>query len=87
MSKLSRGLTYILHFAASTPVRFASARRPLLQSAIRQYSAATPTGTVTVHKRSKWKMFKRTVQFGLLAGIGYSAYGKRSMRNNEPDIS
>ncbi|KAG2172711.1 hypothetical protein INT43_000058 [Umbelopsis isabellina] len=66
---------------ASTPVRFASARRPFLQTAIRQYSAATPTGTVTVHKRSKWKMFKRTVQFGLLGGIGYSAYVLWDARN------
>lgn len=49
--------------------------KPLAKLALRPYSATTPTGTVTVHKK-RWKVLKRTLQFGLLGGIGYSAYGK-----------
>jgi hypothetical protein len=34
-----------------------------------------PTGTVTVRK-SRWRVVKRFLQFGLVGTIAYSTYGK-----------
>ncbi|KAH8549252.1 hypothetical protein BGW37DRAFT_502378 [Umbelopsis sp. PMI_123] len=47
--------------------------RPLLNVAIRPYATAMATGTVTVRK-SRWRVVKRFLQFGLVGTIAYSTY-------------